>query len=95
MKKTLSRNPNMLRTMIGLGMTLILLLGYAVYSNTLDSEYYRFETTNEEIVLTTAELDGDGKWYDIRYFLVEYLYGGAFRGVRNDRIFKFYPILHE
>ena len=53
----------MLRTMIGLGMTLILLLGYAVYSNTLDSEYYRFETTNEEAVLTTVELDGDGKWY--------------------------------
>ena len=63
MKKSLSRNPNMLRTMIGLGMTLILLLGYAVYSNTLDSEYYRFETTNEEVALTTAELDDDGKWY--------------------------------
>lgn len=63
MKKTLSRNPNMLRTMIGLGMTLILLLGYAVYSNTLDSEYYRFETTNEEAVLETIELDDDGKWY--------------------------------
>ena len=60
MKKSLSRNPNMLRTMIGLGMTLILLLGYAVYSNTLDSEYYRFETTNEEVVLTTVELDDDG-----------------------------------
>lgn len=63
MKKSLSRNPNMLRTMIGLGMTLILLLGYAVYSNTVDSEYYRFETTNEEVVLTTVELDEDGKWY--------------------------------
>ena len=63
MKKTLSKNPNMLRTMIGLGMTLILLLSYAVYSNTLDSEYYRFETTNEEVLLTTNELDGDGKWY--------------------------------
>jgi len=63
MKKSLSRNPNMLRTMVGLGMTLILLLSYAVYSNTLDSEYYRFETTNEEAILTTVELDGDGKWY--------------------------------
>ena len=40
MKKSLSRNPNMLRTMIGLGLTLILLLGYAVYSNTVDTEYY-------------------------------------------------------
>ena len=38
------------RTMIGLGLTLILLLGYAVYSNTVDTEYYRFETTNESRV---------------------------------------------
>ena len=57
MRKSLSRNPNMLRTMIGLGLTLILLLGYAVYSNTVDSEYYRLETSNEEITidLTSSE----------------------------------------
>ena len=52
MKSSLSRNPHMLRSMLGLGLTLILLLGYAVYSNTVDTEYYRFETTNEESVLT-------------------------------------------
>ena len=37
----------MLRTMIGTGMTLIVLLSYAVYSNTVDSEYYEYNTTNE------------------------------------------------
>ena len=40
MKKTMSQNPNMLRTMIGIGLTLIFVLGYAVYSNTVESEYY-------------------------------------------------------
>ena len=31
----MSQNPNMLRTMVGIGLTLIFVLGYAVYSNTL------------------------------------------------------------
>ena len=61
MKKALSRNPNMLRTMIGLGLTLILLLGYAVYSNTVDTEYYRFETTNEESELTLTKQNKPSK----------------------------------
>ena len=39
MRKSLSRNPNMLRTMIGVGMVLILVLAYAVYSKTVDTEY--------------------------------------------------------
>ena len=47
----------MLRTMIGLGLTLILLLGYAVYSNTVDSEYYRLETSNEEITIELTSSD--------------------------------------
>ena len=42
----MSQNPNMLRTMIGIGLTLIFVLGYAVYSNTVESEYYGYETTN-------------------------------------------------
>lgn len=46
MKKTMSQNPNMLRTMVGIGLTLIFVLGYAVYSNTVESEYYGYETTN-------------------------------------------------
>ena len=47
MRKSLSRNPNMMRTMIGIGLVLILVLSYAVYSNTLDSEYYGYTTTND------------------------------------------------
>ena len=47
MKKALAKNPNMLRTMIGTGLVLILILSYAVYSNTMDSEYYGYTTTNE------------------------------------------------
>ena len=38
MRKSMSRNPNMLRTMIGTGLVLVLVLAFAVYSNTVDSE---------------------------------------------------------
>jgi len=63
-KRSLSKNPNMLRTMIGTGLTLIILLGYAVYSNTVDSEYYGYTTTNEhKSMVLTAETDGDAEWY--------------------------------
>ena len=72
MKKALSRNPNMLRTMIGLGLTLILLLGYAVYSNTVDTEYYRFETTNEESELTLTKSD-DGTWFSTTNYAISWL----------------------
>ena len=47
MKKALAQNPNMLRTMVGLGLTLILILAYAVYGATMDSSYYLYNTTNE------------------------------------------------
>ena len=60
----MSQNPNMLRTMIGIGMTLIIILGYAVYSNTVDSEYYGYQTTNEhtELDLTQDNASHD-EWY--------------------------------
>ena len=64
MKKSLSKNPNMLRTMVGTGMTLIVLLSYAVYSNTVDSEYYEYNTTNEHKSMElTQESDGLAQWY--------------------------------
>ena len=44
----MSRNPNMLRTLIGLGLVLIIILGYAVHSNSVDSEYYMYDHTNSE-----------------------------------------------
>ncbi|MEE2758627.1 MAG: hypothetical protein VYA86_01460 [Candidatus Thermoplasmatota archaeon] len=49
MKKALAQNPNMLRTMVGLGLTLILILSYAVYGATMDSSYYLYNTTNESV----------------------------------------------
>ncbi len=49
MKKALAQNPNMLRTMIGLGLTLIVILSYAVYGATMDSSYYLYHTSNEQV----------------------------------------------
>ena len=49
MKKALAQNPNMMRTMIGLGLTLILILSYAVYGATIDSSYYLYHTSNDEV----------------------------------------------
>lgn len=61
MQKSVARNPNMLRTLIGLGLTLILVLGYAVYSASLDSEYYLYTTSNEEVdIQLELEDPGDG-----------------------------------
>ena len=61
MQKSIARNPNMLRTLIGLGLTLILVLGYAVYSASLDSEYYLYTTSNEEVDVQLEHADpGDG-----------------------------------
>ena len=68
MKRSLSKNPNMLRTMVGTGMTLILLLSYAVYSNTVDSEYYSYTTTNEHNIMEiTPENPGEAEWYYTTY----------------------------
>ncbi len=64
MKKTMSQNPNMLRTMIGIGLTLIFVLGYAVYSNTVDSEYYGYETTNNSESLELNQDDVEvSEWF--------------------------------
>ena len=60
----MSRNPNMLRTLIGLGLVLIIILGYAVHSNTVDSEYYLYETTNSENNLEIIQLEENmSEWY--------------------------------
>ena len=64
MRKTMSQNPNMLRTMIGIGLTLIFVLGYAVYSNTVESEYYGYSTSNEIQELALSQDDaGVSEWY--------------------------------
>jgi len=53
MKRALAQNPNLIRTLIGLGLTLIFILSYAVYGATIDSEYYLYSNSNEE---TEADL---------------------------------------
>ena len=66
----MSRNPNMLRTLIGLGLVLIIVLGYAVHSNTVDSEYYMYETTNSEQTSELIQLEENlTEWYFISNFI--------------------------
>jgi hypothetical protein len=48
MKKALAQNPNLLRTLMGLSITLILLLSYAVYGATVSPSYYLYTTDAEE-----------------------------------------------
>jgi len=60
----MSQNPNMLRTMIGIGLTLIFVLSYAVYSNTVESEYYGYETSNISEKLELNQDDAQvAEWY--------------------------------
>jgi len=45
-------------------MTLILLLSYAVYSNTVDSEYYGYSTTNKTLEMDLqSESEGKASWF--------------------------------
>ena len=64
MKKALAKNPNMLRTMVGTGLVLILILSYAVYSNTMDSEYYGYKTSNQSDFVELQENEVNmANWY--------------------------------
>ncbi|HJM87533.1 MAG TPA: hypothetical protein QF433_04865 [Candidatus Thalassarchaeaceae archaeon] len=54
MQKALSRNPNLLRTLIGLSVTLIIVLGYSIYSASIESEYYHFHTEMEEVPIVLS-----------------------------------------
>lgn len=74
MKRSLSKNPNMLRTMIGTGLTLIILLSYAVYSNTVDSEYYSYTTTNDHNLMDISqESEGTAQWYYTTYSAITWV----------------------
>ena len=60
----MSQNPNMLRTMVGIGLILIFVLAYAVYSNTVVSEYYGYNTSNEIEALDLSQDDPEvSEWY--------------------------------
>ena len=56
MKKALAQNPNLLRTLIGLSLTLIVLLSYAVYGATISPSYYIYETDATDTVFDDVEL---------------------------------------
>jgi hypothetical protein len=58
MKKALAQNPNLLRTLIGLSLTLIFMLSYAVYGATVSPSVYIYQTeatVNEHDTSTAAE----------------------------------------
>ena len=57
MKKALAQNPNLLRTLIGLSLTLIFLLSYAVYGATVSPSYYIYETDATDTEFSDLDLD--------------------------------------
>ena len=61
MRKALAQNPNLLRTLIGMGLTLIFLLAYAVYGATIDTEVYIYDSESNE---TQVNLENVDKFYD-------------------------------
>ena len=61
MRKALAQNPNLLRTLIGMGLTLIFLLSYAVYGATISTEYFIYHSDSEESIL---EINAPGRYHD-------------------------------
>jgi hypothetical protein len=59
MKKALAQNPNLLRTLIGLSLTLIFLLSYAVYGATVSPSAYIY-TTEPTVTVADSLEDSDG-----------------------------------
>ena len=59
MKKALAQNPNLLRTLIGLSVTLIFMLSYAVYGATVSPSVYIYQTEATVDQYNAAEADQD------------------------------------
>mgnify|MGYP001159476136 FL=1 len=59
MKKALAQNPNLLRTLIGLSVTLIFMLSYAVYGATVSPSVYIYQTEASVDQYNAAEADQD------------------------------------
>jgi len=57
MKKALAQNPNLLRTLIGLSLTLIFMLSYAVYGATVSPSVYIYQTEATVNEYTGSEAD--------------------------------------
>lgn len=59
MKKALAQNPNLLRTLIGLSLTLIFMLSYAVYGATVSPSVYIYQTEPTVDQYNASEADED------------------------------------
>ena len=57
MKKALAQNPNLLRTLIGLSVTLIFMLSYAVYGATVSPSVYIYKTESIVSEYTASSAD--------------------------------------
>ena len=108
MKKALAQNPNLLRTLIGLSLTLIVLLSYAVYGATISPNYYIYETeptenSFEDIELSKiyqnnettwlASIPADGQNLTWINMTVDNLASGAIVKMTNDGKLYSHPFL--
>ena len=59
MKKALAQNPNLLRTLIGLSVTLIFMLSYAVYGATVSPSVYIYQTEASVDEYDASQADED------------------------------------
>ena len=65
MKKALAQNPNLLRTLIGLSLTLIFMLSYAVYGATVSPSAYIYQTNPSVNEYNASQADeGVDRMYD-------------------------------
>ena len=108
MKKALAQNPNLLRTLIGLSLTLIVLLAYAVYGATISPNYYIYETNAtesefEDIALTKVFQNNETTWIGTIYpdgqnltwinMTVDNLASGALVKIKNEGKLYSHPFL--
>ena len=63
MRKALAQNPNLLRTLVGLSVTLIFMLSYAVYGATVSPSVYIYKTEATVDTYDASEADQDVQRY--------------------------------
>ena len=78
MRKALAQNPNLLRTLIGLGLTLIFLLGYAVYGATISTEYYIYSSDSEQ---SDIEILSTDRYYSPDTESTTWIWDGSVNGI--------------
>ncbi len=63
MRKALAQNPNLLRTLVGLSVTLIFMLSYAVYGATVSPSVYIYQTEATVDTYNASEADEEVQRY--------------------------------